>query len=133
MKRRFVALLLAGAGILGSISAARAANCGNLAGDRIVLVADSNDPDVFLWDSRVGLIDYESGRSHDAKWVLAHTVLARAGTPAFVVACFPGVVYEKIGSRQLDAIGVKITAGDYRGRYGWVASSDMERIRASAR
>ena len=72
-----------GAPVVGQTS------CKLIAGGHIVLIADANDPDVFVWNTRVSLIDYQAGHSRDAHWVLGHTVIARAGTPAQVIACFP--------------------------------------------
>ncbi|HEV3155724.1 MAG TPA: hypothetical protein VGZ00_00075 [Candidatus Baltobacteraceae bacterium] len=108
--------------------------CTPIAGDRVVLIADANDPDVFMWDARANLINYATGHLRGAPWVLAHTILVNAGTPAFVVSCFSEMVRERygygIGSEIHDAIGVKLTGGPFQGRFGWVTSSDTLNLHA---
>jgi hypothetical protein len=99
---------------------------------RVVLESDEVDPDVFLWDSRTRLIDYAAGNWGDTRAIFAHTVLAEPGTLALVVSCFPGVAHPRFSNGDEDAIGVKVVNGRYRGRYGWVLSSDTHTIRAGS-
>jgi len=102
-------------------------------GSRVSLMSDAADPDVFLWDSRQRLIDYSAGQWGDARAIFAHTVLARPGTSAVVVACESGVAHPRYQSGSQDAIGVRIMSGPYRGRSGWVLSSDVHPLRGSSR
>ncbi len=106
-------------------NAADAAPCAAPAGGRIVLESDAVDPDVFLWDSRTRLVDYAAGQWGNTRSIFAHTVLAEPGTQATIVSCVAGVAHPKFGNGDEDAIGVKIVSGPYKGRYGWVLSSDV--------
>lgn len=107
--------------------------CTSLAGDRVLLLASTDDPDVFVWNKRENLLDYAAGHLRGAIWVLARTLLASAGTPAVVVSCFPALVRVRFGYGDggsiHDAVGVKLTGGPYRGRYGWVMSGDEINLR----
>ena len=122
-----------GAALLATIlvATASAGPCTKPLGVRVVLESDEVDPDVFLWDSRSRLIDYAEGNWGDTRAIFAHTVLAEPGTLALVVACFPGVAHPRFSNGDEDAIGVKIVNGHYRGRYGWVLSSDTHAARTS--
>jgi hypothetical protein len=87
-------------------------------------LSDAVDPDVFLWDSSDRLIDYAAGSWGNTRAIFAHTVLIEPTTEAMVVSCFPGVAHPKFASGDEDAIRVKILKGPYKGRYGWILSSD---------
>lgn len=82
------------------------------------------DPDVLVWDSRQRVIDYTAGSIRNASDVLGHTLLSKSGTRAIVVACDAGSVKPSYAAGPQDAVGIKITSGPHRGRYGWVASGD---------
>jgi hypothetical protein len=56
--------------------------------------------------------------------VLIHTVLSKPGTRAVVIACDPGSSKPRYSALAEDAVGIKITNGPNRGRYGWVSSGD---------
>lgn len=114
-----------------SIELVRAAPCAVTNGGRVVLESDAVDPDVFIWDSRARLVDYAAGQWGNTRAIFAHTLLTEPGTPAAVVACVAGVAHPKFGTGDEDAVGVKVVAGRYRGRYGWVLSSDTH-LRAVA-
>lgn len=101
-------------------------------GSKVSLMSDSTDPDVFLWDSRERLIDYAAGEWGDARAIFAHTVLARPGTAAVVVSCESGVAHPRFQPGAQDAIGVRIMSGPYRGRFGWVLSSDVHPLHGTA-
>ena len=105
-----------------------AAPCTLPLGTRVVLESDEVDPDVFLWDSRGRLVDYAAGNWGDTRAIFAHTVLAEPGTLAMVVSCLPGVAHPRFSEGDEDAIGVKVVNGRYRGRYGWVLSSDTHEV-----
>lgn len=123
---RYAALLAVCIAVCGGT--ARAALCTAVPGGRVVLESDAVDPDVFLWDSRTRLVDYSAGQWGNTRAIFAHTVLAQPGTQAAVVSCVPGVARPAFSTGQADAIGVKIVNGPYRGRYGWVLSSDIRRV-----
>ena len=105
-------------------AAAQSADCTYATGARVMLESDATDPDVFLWDSRGRLVDYAAGQWGNTHVIFAHTILAKPGTPALVVACEPAVVHPRFSTGDEDALGVKILGGPYHGRYGWVLSSD---------
>ena len=106
-------------------SPARSQSCDVRAGQAIVLASTSSDPDVFVWDSRVHLVDYAAGAFDDAKAVMAHTRLAKPGTRAIVTSCVGGALKPRYEVTAHDAIGVKLTSGPFRGSFGWVASDDV--------
>jgi hypothetical protein len=111
-------------------AATAAAICTASPGGRVVLESDAVDPDVFLWDSRGRLIDYAAGQWGNTRAIFAHTVLAEPGTQATVVSCYPAAAHSKVSSGDEDAIGVKIMSGPYKGRFGWVLSSDVHPSRS---
>ncbi len=128
--------LLNAAALVALVSAlcggtARAALCTAAPGGRVVLESDAVDPDVFLWDSRTRLVDYSAGQWGNTRAIFAHTVLAQPGTQAAVISCVPAVARPAFSTGQADAIGVKIVNGPYRGRYGWVLSSDIRLVHGS--
>jgi hypothetical protein len=122
---------IAAAAAATAATAATPSPCGVSVGEAVVLRSSDFDPDVLVWDARQRAIDYAAGNVHDASDVLTHTVLSRPGTRAVVVACLPASARPKYTSDVLDTIGVKITSGPYRGRYGWVTSDDVRTGRLS--
>jgi hypothetical protein len=128
MKRGALALPAAFAALVAFGTGAAGA-CTAVPGGRVVLESDAVDPEVFLWDSRVRLIDYAAGSWGSTREVVAHTMLAEPGTQALVVTCIPAAAHPKFASGDADAIGVKVVTGPYRGRYGWVLSSDLRQPR----
>jgi hypothetical protein len=121
---------LALAAVVASVSMpAAAAPCSVAVGWRVILASDAVDPDVFLWDSRARLVDYAAGRWTDTQTIFAHTMLAPSGTEALVIACAAGAAHPKYSSADQDVIGVKILRGQFKGRYGWVLSSDAHPTR----
>ncbi|GAC1503196.1 MAG: hypothetical protein NVS1B14_08450 [Vulcanimicrobiaceae bacterium] len=101
------------------------AECSRLAGHRVTLVSNNYDPDVFVWDTRLRLMDYAAGGWRVARALLPHALLVHAGTPAIVTACSENVVHPKYQFAPTDAVGVKITNGRYHGRYGWILVGDL--------
>ncbi|GAC1414290.1 MAG: hypothetical protein NVSMB64_24530 [Candidatus Velthaea sp.] len=83
------------------------------------------DPDVFIWDSRIRMVDYAAGHWRDTTDVLTHSLLSKPGTRAVVIACERDVVKSRFVNDVLDAVGIKIVSGPYRGRFGWVTSEDV--------
>ena len=103
--------------------------CSANPGGHVTLESDAVDPDVFLWDSRDRLVDYAAGQWGNTRAIFAHTVLTEPGTEAMVVSCYPGVAHPKFATGDEDAIGVKIVKGPYKGRYGWILSSDAHSVK----
>ena len=101
------------------------AACTVAVGEPIMLHSSDFDPDVLVWDSRQRAIDYVGGNVHSASDVLTHTLLSTPGTHAIVIACHAATARPKYSSDVLDTVGVKITTGPQRGRYGWVTSDDV--------
>lgn len=104
--------------------------CHVKAGAHVVLYGTTDDPDVFLWDSRFRLRDYEGGSFDQMKALLPHATLARPGTRAVVEACVAAFVTSKYTDRPDDAVGIVIVTGLLRGQRGWVLGSA---IRANTR
>ncbi len=122
MVRSVVAALLAAVCI--SASPADASSCALSTGITVVLRSSDFDPDVLVWDSRQHAIDYVSGNIKNASEVLTHTVLSKSGTHAVVVACDPLSSKPRYSAVAQDTVGIKLTTGPDRGRYGWVSSGD---------
>lgn len=99
--------------------------CHAARGMHVTLFGGVDDPDVLVWDSRDRLISYGAGSTDTRKFLLPHALLNRPGTLAVVQTCKGGVVHSKFSMDAEDAIGVLIMTGKYRGRYGWVSSSDI--------
>jgi hypothetical protein len=52
-------------------------------------------------------------------------VLATSGTRAITVDCRADEIQWRFVDAKLDAVGIKLTSGPRRGRYGWVSSDDV--------
>ncbi|HZV79157.1 MAG TPA: hypothetical protein VFF60_06015 [Candidatus Binatus sp.] len=104
--------------------AAGASACVVTNGEHLVLASQGLDPDVFVWDSAQRLIDYLAG-NYNTDIVLHHTVLATPGTKAIVVGCKDGAAKTQYSPNNLDLVGVKLTNGPNKGRYGWVVADDI--------
>jgi hypothetical protein len=120
--RSVVAALLAA--VCVSASPADANSCALSTGAAVVLRSSDFDPDVLVWDSRQRAIDYVSGNIKSTAEVLTHTVLSKSGTHAIVVACDPSSSKPRYSALAEDTVGIKLTSGPNRGRYGWVSSGD---------
>jgi|SRR5579871_4222564 len=114
-----------------SLAVRAAAACSVSVGGPVVLESDAVDPDVFVWDSRERLVDYAAGHWGSTREIFAHTMLAKPGTRAKVIACYPGVAHPKFSAVAEDAIGVRIVGGPFNHRYGWVLSSDLHPLGAA--
>lgn len=101
------------------------AQCRAPINDRVVLYGTSDDPDVFVWDSRFRLREYESGTFDQMRALLPHATLVRPGTRAMVESCVPDFVQSKYGAGSDDAVGIVIVTGPLRGQRGWVLGSDV--------
>ncbi len=120
-RRLFVAFVFFGA----AVAAALAQQCHAERGMQITLFGGVDDPDVLVWDSRDRLISYGAGSADTRKFLLPHALLNSPGTRAVVQVCIGGAVHSKFRMDSDDAVGVLILSGKYRGRYGWVSSSDV--------
>jgi len=109
----------------GASPAFAAGTCAVTSGETVVLRSSDFDPDVLVWDTRQRAIDYINAIHVSANEVLSHTLLAGPGTRAVVVQCVPASVKPKYTSEILDTVGIKITTGPNKGRYGWVTSDDV--------
>lgn len=128
MVRWFAAAVLVGVCCWAAPAGANA--CAVAAGTFVMLRSSDFDPDVLVWDSRRRAIDYVGGNIKSTSDVLTHTVLSKPGTKAVVVACDPGSSKRRFSSVAEDTVGIKITTGPNRGRYGWIASGDAHLIAA---
>jgi len=120
--RSFAVAVLIGACL--TATPAFAIPCSVASGEPVVLRSSDFDPDVLVWDTRQRAIDYVSGNIRSTSEVLVHTLLSKPGTRAIVTACDPGSAKPRYSAELLDTVGVKITTGPNRGRYGWVSSGD---------
>lgn len=102
-----------------------APQCHAARGMQVTLFGGVDDPDVLVWDSRGRLVSYGAGSTDTRQFLLPHALLNRPGTRAVVQSCVAGIVHSKFRTDADDAIGVQIVSGKYRGRYGWVSSSDI--------
>jgi hypothetical protein len=94
-------------------------------GQRVILAATSSDPNVFVWDSREHLVSYAAGRYGRIDAVVRHATLVPPGTRAIVAMCHGGVVRRRYVAQPYDAVGIKVTTGPFRNRWGWVISEDV--------
>jgi hypothetical protein len=122
--RTFVYVVAMLAAVPVAALAAGASTCALTTGAAVTLRSSDFDPDVLVWDSRQRAIDYVSGNIKSETEVLAHTLLSKPGTHAIVIACDPSSAKPRYSTLSEDTIGVKITSGPDRGRYGWVSSDD---------
>ncbi|HTX55505.1 MAG TPA: hypothetical protein VMD47_00240 [Candidatus Acidoferrales bacterium] len=104
------------------------ADCRVHPNDRVVLYGTTDDPDVFVWDSRFRLRDYEGGTFDQMKALLPHATLVRPGTRAMVESCVADFVQSKYVPQPDDAVGIVITAGPLRGQRGWVIGSAIRQL-----
>jgi hypothetical protein len=106
----------------------QAAPCSGVPVGRAVFLKSGDiDPDVFVWDAKQRVVDYSHGTWRDSSEVMVHTMLAKPGTHAVVVQCFPGAVHKE-GNDPRDLIGIRLTTGPNKGRYGWVTSDDVHEL-----
>jgi hypothetical protein len=108
------------------------ADCHVHQNDRVVLYGTTDDPDVFVWDSRFRLRDYEGGTFDQMKALLPHATLVRPGTRAVVESCVSDFVQSKYVPQPDDAIGIVITAGPLRGARGWVSGTAIRPLPPSS-
>jgi hypothetical protein len=105
--------------------AAAGADCKVHRGQAVVLYSTTDDPSVFLWDSRLRLRDYSAASFDEAQALLPHAVLVAPGTHASVVSCVPKFVVSPMFNAPDDAVGVLIVSGPQHGLTRWVLGSDV--------
>ncbi len=103
--------------------------CAFAVGQRVALLGEGDDPDVFLWDSRFRLAAYQTGSWDVDRALLPHARLTEAGTRAVVIACVANFVHPKYRSGTDDAVGIRISHGKLNGVTGWALGSDLRALR----
>ena len=83
------------------------------------------DPDVFVWDSKIRMVQYAAGSWGSTREVLVHTMLSKPGTQATIVACEGNTVHSRLTGSIQDAFSIRILNGPNKGRTGWVAGEDV--------
>ena len=124
----YVAAIVASAAMLATFRTTAVA-CQVHVGQIVILASQELDPDVFLWDSRDRLTRYAQG-DYSVQMVLRHTILVPAYAHAVVTGCQNTAIrppYAGSSDPAVDLVGVKVTSGTSRGRFGWVLSSDVRR------
>lgn len=125
MRRLLCATLLA---IVALAPAPAFADCRVGRGQAVALFGGADDPDVLVWDSRARLLQYEAGSADTRRFLLPHAILTRPGIRVKVQSCVSNVVHPKFRFYTEDAVAVQFSSGPYRGKYGWVTSSDVQLI-----
>ncbi len=126
------ALSVVAAVLLLLVPQATWADCHVRANQRVVLYGTTDDPDVFVWDSRFRLRDYEGGTFDQMQALLPHATLVRPGTRAMVESCVSDFVQSKYVSQPDDAVGIVIIAGPLRGQRGWVSGTAIRPVPPSS-
>jgi len=125
--RALQAASLAAFVISAALARTPAAACPVSRGAPLLLVSPELNPDVFLWDSSDRLVRYETG-DYDVETVLKHTTLVKAYSRAVAVSCKNTTIrpqYQPKAAGPFYLVGVKVATGRFRGRYGWVMSTDI--------
>jgi hypothetical protein len=106
--------------------------CSVTVGQRILLASNAADPDVFVWDAKARMLDFERNSWRNTKDVMDHTAIAKPGTLAIVTQCEAQIVRSKMLPGTQDAIGLRLLSGPGRGTYGWVPAEDIRTMRVAA-
>ena len=125
MIRSALAFFIAIGSVIAPIAPVSPAPCALAVGTPVTLRSTDFDPDVFVWDTRQRAIEYAGGHWKNTSDVMNHTLLAKPGTRAIVVACEAGSAQSRYANALEDTVGLKITAGPYRGKFGWVTAEDI--------
>ncbi len=104
------------------------AECRVRTGDRVIVYGTSDDPDVFVWDSRFRMRQYQGGSWDQAQALLPHALLVPPGTHALVSECVSNFVLSKYASVPDDAVGIAIVSGPLKGKLGWIIGADVRQI-----
>lgn len=94
-------------------------------GTHVVLYGTTDDPDVFVWDSRFRLRSYQGGSWDQAQALLPHALLVPPGTRATIAGCASNFVQSKYAAVPDDAVGIVIVSGPLKGKAGWVLGADI--------
>lgn len=108
------------------IPVAASAGCRLHQGDHVVLYSGSEDPDVFLWDSRYRLRAYHAASYDEGRQLANHALLVSAGARAIVESCVPDFVVSPLFPHPADAVGILVVNGPHRGITGWVLGTDLQ-------
>ena len=103
-----------------------AADCKMHHGDLVVLYSSTDDPDVFVWDSRFRLREYHAASFDEGRQILRHAELMEPGTRAVVDSCVPDFVLSPLFDHPADAVGILVISGPHRGERGWVLGTDLK-------
>lgn len=125
MRKTAIALLL----LWLAVPAVAGADCKVHPGEAVVLYSTTDDPSVFLWDSRLRLRDYSAASFDEARALLPHALLVAPGTHASVVSCVSKFVVSPTFAVPDDAVGVVILTGPDHGLTRWVLGSDVRPFR----
>lgn len=96
-------------------------------GQHVVLYGTVDDPDVFVWDSRLRMRSYQGGSWDQAQALLPHALLVPPGTRAAVSVCVGNFVQSKYAALPDDAVGIVILSGPLKGKLGWVIGTNIRR------
>jgi hypothetical protein len=114
------------------IGAASAEACSVAVGQRVLLASNAADPDVFVWDAKARMLDYELNSWRTTREVMDHTAIAAPGTLAVVTQCDALIVRSKMMPGLQDAVGLRLLSGPSRGAYGWVPAEDVHTMHVAA-
>lgn len=112
--------------VLSALACAAAqAACSVRAGEHVVLFSTTDDPQVFAWETKFRLREYNAASFDVAQALTPHADLVAPGTRALVVECVPSDVKSPYFTQPEDAVGVLILTGPFRGHTRWVLGSDI--------
>ncbi len=127
MRMRSLALALFIAAVVFAFGPANA-DCRLHDGDHVILFGTTDDPAVFVWDSRYRMREYQGGSWDQGQALLPHAFLAPPGTRGIVSSCINNFVQSKYSSLPDDAIGIVIVSGPLKGKMGWVLGADIRGV-----
>jgi hypothetical protein len=127
LRRRLFAMAMLASAVL--LCCAPGVACGLRVGAHVAFYGSSGDPDVFVWETRFRLEDYQAGSLDTEQTLLPHARLAEPGTRAIVLACVAHYVHPRYRTFLDDAVYVKLLGGQYRNQTGWVMASDLRVMR----
>lgn len=128
MRRPLLALLIVLVAMAAFAQRPVDAACNVHAGQHVVLYSVSDDPEVFVFDTKVRLRNYHAASVDAMREIAEHAWLVAPGTRAEIVTCEAGFVQSPYFSTGEDAIGVLLLTGDHRGHTGWVLGSDVRGV-----
>ncbi len=124
----FLAVVLIALVLRPAAAKPAASPCMSRIGQHVVLYSVSDDPQVFVFDTKIRLRDYHAASVDEMQEIAKHAWLVAPGTRAMIVTCEPGFVQSPYFSRPDDAIGVLLLTGSHRGHTGWVLGSDVRGV-----